>query len=138
VKRHLKVKRNVIFDAGILTLFFAGDSRVQPFFQKGKEVRRAYVTSINLTEFYYRTCQTLGAQIAKLRYHQCRQVLEIIETSSSLSLQAGEEKCHGRETFSLADCFAIAATRNLRGTLLTTDPELSKIKDVDVRTFEVL
>jgi predicted nucleic acid-binding protein len=134
----LLTARNVIIDTGILTLFFSGDSRVQPFFRSVEaRKKRAYVTSVNLSEYYYKTCQTLGEEIAGLRYHQCRELLEIVETNRELSLSAGKEKCHRGGNLSIADCFALAATKSLNGTLLTTDPELSKVEDADVRFFEV-
>jgi predicted nucleic acid-binding protein len=130
--------KNVIIDTGILTLFFSGDLRVQPFFRNVERGgKRAYVTSINLSEYYYKTCETLGEEIAVLRYHQCRELLDIVETNRELSLSAGKEKCHRRSNLSIADCFALAATKSLNGTLLTTDPELGKVKDADVRFFEI-
>ncbi|MGI0084356.1 MAG: hypothetical protein ACREBQ_04665 [Nitrososphaerales archaeon] len=54
-----------------------------------------------------------------------------------LSLLAGREKCHRAGNLSLADCFALAAARSLNGTLLTTDPELAKIKGIDVKFFDL-
>lgn len=130
--------KNVIIDTGILTLFFSGDLRVQPFFRNVERGRkRAYVTSINLSEYYYKTCETLGEEIAVLRYYQCRELLDIVETNRELSLSVGKEKCHRRSNLSIADCFALAATKRLNGTLLTTDPELAKVKDADVRFFEI-
>jgi hypothetical protein len=74
--------------------------------------------------------------VAKLRFNQCRQLLKTIETDEELSLVAGEEKCHNSSNLSLADCFAIAATRRLSETLLTTDPEFTRMKGVDVKFFE--
>ncbi|MGI0091560.1 MAG: type II toxin-antitoxin system VapC family toxin [Nitrososphaerales archaeon] len=132
------MSRNVVIDTGILTLFFSGDARVQPYFrQLDRNKKKGYVTSVNLSELYYKTCEKLGEDVAKLRYHQCRELLEILETSRELSLLAGKEKCHRGGHLSLADCFAVAAARSLNGTLLTTDPELAKIKDIDVKLFDV-
>jgi len=132
-------RRNVVIDTGILTLYFGGDSRIQPFFfEFEKNKKKGYVTSINLSEFYYKTCETLGDEVAKLRYYQCRELLEILETDRNLSLLAGKEKCHQGGNLSLADCYAIAAAKNMSGTLLTTDPELAKVKDIDVKFFEVI
>lgn len=130
--------RNVLIDTGVLTLFFAGDSRVASLFHDFESGRlRGYVTSVNLSEFYYKTCQTLGEDVARLRYHQCRELLDILETDGQLSLLAGSEKCHRGGNLSLADCFALAGTRILSGTLLTTDPELAKIKSLDVKFYRV-
>lgn len=137
--RLFMTERNLVIDTGVLTLFFSGDQRVRPLFHDVETKRRnGYVTSVNLLEFYYKTCEKLGEDVAKLRYYQCRQLLEIVETNSDLSLLAGKEKCHHGSNLSLADCFALAATISLNGMLLTTDPELATIKDVDVKLFTVL
>jgi predicted nucleic acid-binding protein len=131
-------RRNLVIDTGILTLYFSGDQRVQPFFHEvERNKKNGFVTSVNLSEFYYKTCETLGQDVAKLRYYQCRELLEILETNRELSLLAGKEKCHRGGRLSLADCFALAATRSSSGTLLTTDPELAKITDIDVKFFDV-
>jgi len=128
-------RKNIVIDTGVLTLFFTGDERVRPYFYQDK--KNSHVTSVNLAEFYYKTCRTLGSDVAGVRYHQCQQLLEVIETSPELSIKAGMEKCRRRGTLSLADCYAIAATRTLKGTLLTTDSELDEIEDIDARFFKV-
>ena len=130
--------RNVVIDTGVLTLFFAGDTRVVSFFHDFERGRlNGHVTSVNLSEFYYKTCEILGEDVAKLRYHQCRELLDILETDGQLSLLAGKEKCHRGGNLSLADCFALAGARILGGTLLTTDPELAKIKMPDVKFYSL-
>jgi predicted nucleic acid-binding protein len=130
--------KSVIIDTGVLTLFFSGEAVVKDHFADFERGRtQGYVTSVNLSEFYYKTCQKAGKEVAKLWYHQCRELLQTLETDSQLCLLAGSEKCHRGDKLSLADCFALAAARIFHGTLLTTDPELAKIKDVDVKYFEV-
>jgi predicted nucleic acid-binding protein len=136
--RPFSTKRNLVIDTGVLSLFFSGDARVRPFFDDVETNKRnGYVTSVNLAEFYYKTCETLGEDVAKLRYYQCRELLEILETDSELSLSAGREKCHRAGNLSLVDCFALAAARSFNATLLTTDPELAKIKDIEAKLFSV-
>jgi predicted nucleic acid-binding protein len=130
-------KGNMVVDTGILDLFFAGDARVRAFFEEIERKRNGYVTGVNLSEFFYKTCQILGEDVAKLRYQQCRELLQILETNREYSLEAGKEKCHRGGNLSLADCFALAAAKNLHGMLLTTDPMLAEIKDIEVRFFEV-
>ena len=120
----------------MLTLFFSGENTVRNFFVDFERGRiNGFVTSVNLSEFYYKTCQKMGEEVAKIWYYQCRERLSILETDRELCLLSGKEKCLSGANFSLADCFAIAAARRLKGTLLTTDPELAKIKDLDVRFF---
>ena len=131
--------RNTVIDTGGLTLFFTGDPRVRTFFvdiERGRT--RGYVTSVTLSEFYYKTCQKMGEEVAKLWYHQCMELLRILETSSELSLMAGKEKCHrSGANLSLADCFVLAAAKSLNGTLVTTYHELAKIKEIQVKFIEV-
>ena len=130
--------KNVVIDTGVLTLFFSGEAAVRALFVDFERGRtNGYVTSVNLSEFYYKTCEKAGEDVAKLWYHQCRELLQTLETDSQLCLFAGQEKCHQGGNLSLADCFALAAAKTLHGTLLTTDPELAKIKDVNVKFFEV-
>ena len=135
----MTARKNTVIDTGGLTLFFTGDPRVRTYFddiEKGRT--NGYVTSVTLSEFYYKTCQKMGEEVSRLWYHQCRDLLHILETSSDLSLMAGREKCHrGSANLSLADCFALAAAKILSGTLVTTDHELAKIKDIHVKFIEV-
>jgi predicted nucleic acid-binding protein len=131
--------RNIVIDTGALTLFFSGESSVRSYFLDFERGRRnGFVTSVNLSEFYYKTCEKTGEDVARLWYYQCRERLEILETDNELCLLSGKERCHsgGAHNLSLADCFALAATKRLNGTLLTTDPELAKIKGIDVKFFK--
>ena len=114
----------LVIDAGALTLFYAGDPRVKPYFEQIKDKKKqSYVTSVNLAEYYYKTCQKLGKETADLRYHQSRPILTMIEGYESLAAVAGLAKCR-HSALSLADCFALALTKNINGILLTTDSEL--------------
>ena len=131
------MKSKFVIDTGVLTLFYAGEARVKPYFDQihnGKA--EGLMMSVNLSEHFYKTCQKLGRQTANLRYYQSRTILTIAETSEELALTAGTEKCR-RSTLSLADCFALALAKSVKGTLLTTDSELGKVKDVDVKLFKV-
>ncbi len=126
-----------MIDTGVPTLFFTGEARVRTAFIEFERGRtNGYITSVNLSEFYYKTCEKMG-EVATLWYHQCRELLQILETDRELCLLAGKEKCHRGTSLSLADCFALAAAKSLNGTLMTTDPELEKVKEVDVKFFDV-
>ena len=131
-------RRNLVADAGVLTLFFGGDERVRTYFHDIETTRRnGYVTSVNLSEFYYKTCEKLGEDVAKLRYYQSRELLQVLETEEELSISAGREKCRNSGNLSLADCYVLAAAKRLDATILTTDSELAKIKEVDAKYFKV-
>ncbi len=128
---------SLVIDTGILTLYFAGDPRVGPYFERVKEeTAEGYISSVNLSEYYYKTCQKIGKETALQRYQQSRTFLTPVETDEALALAAGVEKCR-RNELSLADCFAVSLTRRLNGILLTTDKELGRIGDVAVKVFEL-
>ncbi|MBI2126263.1 MAG: type II toxin-antitoxin system VapC family toxin [Thaumarchaeota archaeon] len=131
------MKSRFVIDTGVLTLFYAGEARVRPYFDRINDNKaEGLMMSVNLSEHFYKTCQKLGRQTANLRYYQSRTILTIVETSEELALAAGTEKCR-RSALSLADCFALALARSVKGTLLTTDGELGKVKDIDVKLFRV-
>lgn len=127
-----------MFDAGILSLHFAGDSRVKEYFDKVAEQReQGLITDINLAEYYYKTCRKLGKQTADLRYLMLKASRLRTVTDEELTRLAGLEKCKQKLDLSLADCFALALAKRERGLLLTTDKELGKTGDVQVKLFKV-
>jgi len=132
------MRKAVVFDAGVLTLHFVDDPRVEEYFRGVDEDRfSGYISSVNLAEFYYKTCQKLGRQAADTRYYQIRRTLLHVVGDDDLPRTAGLEKCRQPLNLSLADCFALALARRQNGLLLTTDGELSKVNDIDVKCFEV-
>jgi len=96
------------------------------------------MSSINLSEFYYTTCQTIGRAVADLRYYQIRRTkLIIVETDEDLARAAGIEKCRQPVKLSLADCYALGLAKRFKSTILTTDGELAKVKEVKTIHFSV-
>lgn len=132
------MKRYVI-DAGVLSLHLIGDERVKPYLEEVAQGNaQASISDINLAEYYYKTCEKLGREIADLRYHQVRGAdIESIATDEELTWKAGEKKCKYRGRLSLADCFSLALSELKKATLLTTDSELAKVKEVPVKHFPV-
>jgi predicted nucleic acid-binding protein len=125
-----------VMDTGVISLFYAGDERVRPFFAQVQSGRaQGYVASINLAEFYYKACQKLGRDTAIVRFHQTQTILESVETDGELVEAAGLNKCRYGH-LSLADTFAAALTEKLGGTLLTTDGALLKVAEIRVKHFE--
>ncbi|MEM2127754.1 MAG: type II toxin-antitoxin system VapC family toxin [Candidatus Bathyarchaeia archaeon] len=131
--------RRYVIDAGILFLHFIDDEGVRPYLDEiiqGKA--QAFISDVNLAEYYYKTCEKLGKGIADLRYHQIRDSDIIsVATDETLTLKAGEKKCRYRGTLSLADCFALALSELKEAILLTTDSELAKVREVSVKHFSV-
>lgn len=132
------MKRYVI-DAGFLSLHFIGDERVKPYFDEVAQGKaQAYISDVNLAEYYYKTCEKLGKEIADLRYHQVRASGVVpVATDEGLTWKAGEKKCKYRGRLSLADCFSLALSELKKATLLTTDSELAKAKEVTVKHFPI-
>lgn len=126
-----------VFDTGALSLFYADDERLRPPVEKiHREGAEGLLSSVTLSEFYYKTCQTLGREVATLWSRQLNERMRVVEADIDLALAAGTEKCKNNR-LSLADSYALALTKRVSGILLTTDSELAKSKESRVRYFEV-
>ena len=132
------MKRYVI-DAGALALHFIDDKRIRPFFDElSRKKAQVLICDVNLTEYYYKVCENLGKEIADIRYHQIRgSDIASTPTDEELTKRAGEKKCKYRGRLSLADCFALALSELKNATILTTDSELAKVKEVEAKHFTV-
>jgi predicted nucleic acid-binding protein len=96
------------------------------------------MSSVNLSEFYYKTCQKLGRTIADLRYYQVRRTrLRVLETDEDLTRMAAVEKCRQPLDLSLADCYALGLAKRYNATILTTDRELARVKEVRTIHFKL-
>ena len=128
------MNERLVLDAGVLMLHFANHKDVQEYFDAIDAGRsKGLISSVNLTEFYYKICQKLGKQTADTWYFQLRRSkLEVIR-NDELDRQAGLEKCRQPYRLALADCFALALAKMEHALLLTTDSELAKVKDVKIR-----
>jgi predicted nucleic acid-binding protein len=93
------------------------------------------VSEVNLAEYYYKTCRKLGRETADVRYFMLRTSKLHVSNDEPLTREAGLERCRQQLDLSLADCYALALAKRERATLLTTDSELKKIKDVQVKLF---
>jgi len=132
------VRNNIVLDAGILNLFFLRDERVLSYFRRISDGDAlGHVAGINLAEFYYKTCQTLGRQTADTRFSILIESEIEVARDSVLDRLAGLEKCRRVLDLSLADCYALTLTKRVNGLLLTTDSELGKTKEVETQHFPV-
>jgi len=132
------MRKAVVVDAGVLTLHFIDDPRVEEYFSGIDDERvSGYISSVNVAEFYYKTCQKIGRQTADTRYYQIKRTRLQIVHDDDLTRNAGLEKCRQPLSLSLADCFALAVGKKEKALLLTTDRELSKVKEIEVKFFEV-
>jgi len=131
--------KTYVIDAGVLTLYFIGDKRVKSYMNEilGKSAS-GLISHVNLAEYYYKTCQKLGKDVAKTRYYWIlSSPLKIVPTDEENTLMAGNFKCKYRDLLSLADCYALSAAYLNNGILLTTDSGLKETKEVPVKYFKV-
>jgi predicted nucleic acid-binding protein len=133
-----EMNEKLVFDAGALSLHFADHAGVKPYFDAAIAGRSVgLISSFNLAEFYYKTCQKFGKQTADTWYFQLRNSeLDVVEREELVRL-AGLEKCRGSHMLSLADCFALALTKYEGAMLITTDGELAKAEGVEVRHIRI-
>ncbi len=97
-----------------------------------------YTCETNLVEFYYKTCERFGREVAEVRHTSIRRSkMSILATDEQLARIAGGLKCVHRGKLSLADAYIVAATKLLRGTLVTTDSQIAALKLVPTRLIEI-
>jgi predicted nucleic acid-binding protein len=131
--------KSYIIDAGVLALHFIDDPRIKPFINELTQKKaQFFICDVNLSEYYYKVCEKLGKETADVRYHQVRgSDIISVSTDEELTKMAGEKKYKHRGKLSLADCFALALSQIKKATILTTDSELAKVKEVESRHFPV-
>jgi len=97
-----------------------------------------YTCEINMAEFYYKTCEKLGREVAEVRHTSIRHSrLSILATDERLTRIAGGLKCIHRGKLSLADAYIVAVAKMLGGILVTTDPRLVELKTVQTRLIKI-
>jgi len=90
-----------------------------------------------MAELYYKTCEKLGRETARIRYLSIRRSgLTVFAPNETLSRCAGELKCKHRGKLSLVDAYVLAVAAEERSTLITSDPRLSEIRLVPTRLIE--
>lgn len=128
--------KSFVIDTGALTLFFGGDPRLAgPFNQIVRGLAAGYLSSVNLAEFHYKTCQKAGRDVAEVLCRRAERRLQLVVPDYEIALAAGLTKCMNNR-LSLADSFVLALAKRTGSTVLTTDSELAKSKGVRVRFFQ--
>jgi predicted nucleic acid-binding protein len=91
----------------------------------------------NLAELYYKTCEKLGRETARIRYLSVRRSgLTVFAPNEKLSRSAGELKCIHRGKLSLVDAYVLAVATEERSTLITSDPRIAEMALVPTRLIE--
>lgn len=126
----MKPRNRYLLDAGIFSLILAGDNNVKRFVEEIASGRAEPIAcEVNLAEFYAKTCEKKGKQVADIHYVRIRYQpnLTIIAPNEELTKNAAWLKCKHRGKVSMADCYAAAAASMEKAMLVTTDIELNKM-----------
>ena len=128
---------NLVFDSFAIIMLFQkekGYNEVMDWLAKFNDGHRGFMSVINLGEVYYMTCKKQSVENGEIALSSALQLhLEIIEADFSLTYEAAKLK--SRFKLSYADAFAAALTIQMKGILITGDPEfknLQKVKDFKV------
>ncbi|MEM0054318.1 MAG: PIN domain-containing protein [Nitrososphaeria archaeon] len=132
-------KSRIVFDTGSLFLYFAGEENVKGMFEEvfsGKVV--GYTCEVNMAEFYYKTCEKFGREVAKIRDTSVRHSkLIVLGIDGKLTLIAGGIKCAYKDKISLTDAYTLAASKMLGAILVTTDKQLAELKLVQTKLIQM-
>ena len=135
--RPLKIKRYT-FDTGPFFLYFGENLRAKKLFddiQNG--TAEGSTCEPNLAELYYKTCEKMGRETARIRYLSIRRSrVTIFAPNESLSRSAGELKCKHRGKLSLVDAYTLALATEQKSTLITSDTRISEMAIVPTQLIE--
>lgn len=125
-------KDRYLLDAGVFALIFAGEPTVKPLVEEiASGVAEALVCEVNLAEFYAKTCEKKGREVADIYYVRVRYQPNIVTVTpdEELTKKAGWFKCKYRGKASLADCYAATVALIAKATLVTTDENLYRVAE---------
>ncbi len=127
------------FDAGVLSLYYAGDERARRYFNDiFSKLKQGVMSEVNLAEFYYKTADKYGVDTAETMYLLTRRSrLLIVAPDEKVTRTAAQLKLKYRNRISLADCFAISTAKNNDAVLITTDSRIKEIKEVKTVYLEI-
>jgi len=132
------LKAKLVFDAGAISLYYAGDKRIKSYFDSiFSKAKLGFVSEVNLAEFYYKTAEKFGLQTAETRYTLTRRAQIIVAPDEAITRDAAKLKLKYHDKLSLADCFAISTAINNHCTLITTDNKIREVKEVRTVYLEV-
>ena len=128
-----KDKRGVlmiyVWDTGALSLFFADHSKAKSLMKditSGKAL--GFIPRIIMTEFFYKTCQKLGKQIAEIRITALRHTnIQEKPLEENDVVSTGMLKIKFPE-LSLADCIVVNLGEKSKATVITTEREITRVE----------
>lgn len=120
-------------------MFFAEDERVKKLFDEVAADRaEGWTSEVNLAEFYYKTCEKFGREVAELRHTSIRHSkISVLAIDKRLTRVAAGLKCIHKGKLSLADAYTVAAAKVLGATLITTDSRLAELRLIQTRLLDI-
>jgi len=91
-------------------------------------VANGFISEVNLAEFYYKTAEKLGLEVANLRCRMIRNSDIKINLSYWRDYQKSWwVKIKYKNKLLLTDCFLISEAENLKAKILTTDYAIKEV-----------
>ena len=119
----------VVLDASTLILYFYGNNKAKEIIEKN--VSEAFVNSVNLTEFLYSYAKVKGWKESLFKHTLIRNTFKLIDVNSEDIIKSAA-KLKIKYNLSLGDAFLLASAKSTNSTAVTSDHELSKVKEVKV------
>ena len=122
----------VALDTGALMLHFADDRQIRETMTRIESVLlQSHTCEVNIAELYYKTCEVLGSDVAKIRSTTIRESRINVEmVDEVLTERAASLKCKYRGKISLVDAYILATSMEHKCRLITTDPTLKQLNVV--------
>lgn len=129
----------VMLDTGAFSLYFGGDAQIKEIMSailKGDT--EAHTCELNVAEYYYKTCERYGREIAAITSGAIRDTPILIHSpNGALTTEASQIKCTFRGKISLVDAYVLALSKVHRCRLITTDAALKDTKIVPTTLLKV-
>ncbi len=121
--------RRLVLDTGALFLYFAGDEETTKIIDSRRSAGLELLTcEVVMAEFYYKTCEKFGRDVAELRCTSIRKSGIAVEPiDEKLTSIASIFRCKNRAKVSLADSYVIALCKVKDARLITTDGLLKEL-----------
>ncbi len=129
----------VALDTGALMLHFTDDKQIRETMSKIESgALESHTCEPNIAELYYKTCETLGSDVAEIRSATIRESnIEVHLIEEMLTERAGPLKCKYRGKISLSDAYILATSIEYKCRLITTDPRLKELNLVRTSLLSV-
>nr|MDO8088283.1 PIN domain-containing protein [Candidatus Sigynarchaeum springense] len=123
---------DLFFDTGGLSLFLAGDARLEPFLNQLRNgTARGYTSMQNLVELYAKVMERLGKQTAEAWYWRVMNSdIEVVDRITPREgISAAQLRARHKNVLSLVDAISMALAASRSATLVTTDSGIRDAKE---------